>query len=98
MIPPAIYIFDDRIEIVSTGGLSIDYSKEEFFNGVNHPINRGLQKIMAQLGLVEQTGHGVLEIKKHYGNEAFCISDNYLNVILKFPFLLTRGETNFFRD
>lgn len=95
MIPPAIYIFDDRIEIVSTGGLPIDYSKEEFFNGVSHPINRGLQKIMAQLGLVEQTGHGVLEIKKHYGNEAFCISDNYLNVILKFPFLLTRGETNF---
>ena len=30
-IPPAIYIFSDRIEIVSTGGLPFDFSKEEFF-------------------------------------------------------------------
>lgn len=95
MIPPAIYIFDDRIEIISTGGLPIDYSKEEFYSGVSHPINKGLQKIMAQLGLVEQTGHGVLEIIKHYGKDAFNLSDNYINVVLKFPFMLTRGETSF---
>lgn len=95
MIPPAIYIFDDRIEIVSTGGLPIDYSIDEFYSGVSHPINRGLQKIMAQLGLVEQTGHGVLEIIKHYGREAFNISENFLNVTLKFPYLLTRGQTSF---
>lgn len=95
LISPAIYIFDDRIEIISTGGLPIDYSKEEFYSGISHPINRGLQKIMGQLGLVEQTGHGVPEIIKHYGKEAFSLHDNYVNVTLKFPFLLARGETSY---
>lgn len=95
LIPPAIYIFDDRIEIISCGGLPIDYSLEEFYCGISHPVNRGLQKIMAQLGLVEQTGHGVPEIIKTYGKDAFNISENYINVIIKFPFLLTHGETDF---
>jgi len=96
LIPPAIYIFDDRIEIISTGGLPIDYSVEEFYSGISHPVNRGLQKIMAQLGLVEQTGHGVPEIIKNYGRDVFNISNNNLNVILRFPFLLMHGETNYF--
>ncbi len=95
LISPAIYIFDDRIEIISTGGLPIDYSKEDFYSGISHPINRGLQKIMGQLGLVEQTGHGVPEIIKHYGKEAFLLNDNYVNVTLKFPFLLVRGEMSY---
>lgn len=95
MIPPAIYIFENRIEIISTGGLPIDYSTEDFYKGISHPINRGLQKIMGQLGLIEQTGHGVPEILKNYGKEAFNITDNYINVTLKFPFMLTRGEINY---
>ncbi len=95
LIPPAIYIFDDRIEIISTGGLPVDYSEEDFFNGISHPINRQLQKIMGQLGLVEQTGHGVPEIIKHYGREAFTVSPNNLNVTLRFPFLLTRGQSDY---
>ena len=95
MIPPAIYIFDDRIEIISTGGLPVDFSEEDFFNGISHPINRQLQKIMGQLGLVEQTGHGVPEIIKHYGREAFTITPNNLNVTLCFPFRLTRGRNDY---
>ena len=95
LISPAIYIFDDRIEVISTGGLPIDYSEEDFYSGISHPINRGLQKIMGQLGLVEQTGHGVPEIIKHYGKEAFTLNDNYINVTLKFPFLLVHGETSY---
>jgi len=95
MIPPAIYIFDDRIEIISTGGLAIDYSEEDFYNGVSHPVNKGLQKIMGQLGLVEQTGHGIPEIIKYYGKEAFTISQNYILVTFKFPFISRHGETNF---
>lgn len=94
LVSPAIYIFDDRIEIISTGGLPIDYTTEEFYSGISHPINKGLQKIMSQLGLVEQTGHGVPEIIKNYGKEAFTISGNYLNVTLRFPFTLTRQNSN----
>ena len=95
MVPPAIYIFDDRIEIISTGGLPVDFSEDDFFNGISHPINKQLQKIMGQLDYVEQTGHGVPEIIKHYGKDAFTISENYINVTLKFPFPLTRGESDF---
>lgn len=95
MIPPAIYIFDDRIEIISTGGLPIDFSEEDFYKGISHPINRQLQKIMGQLGFVEQTGHGVPEIIKKYGREAFTINSSFLNVTLKFPFLLTRGQNDY---
>ncbi len=41
--PPAVYIFDNKIEIVSSGGLLFDYSLEEFYT---HPINSSLQRII----------------------------------------------------
>ena len=85
-IPPAIYFYSDRIEIISTGGLPVDYSIDDFFNGVSHPVNQHLQKIMGQLGLVEQTGHGVPKIVSVYGKEAFSIYDNYIIVTLRFPY------------
>lgn len=58
--PPAVYIFSDRIEIISTGGLPGDLTKEEFFRGISKPVNIRLQKIFGQLGYVEQTGHGMV--------------------------------------
>lgn len=94
MIPPAIYIFQNRIEIISTGGLPLDFTTEDFFNGISHPINKQLQKIMGQLGIVEQTGHGVPEIIKAYGKKAFKISDNNIIVTLKFPFELPNFEND----
>ena len=50
---------------------------------------------MGQLGLVEQTGHGVPEIIKHYGKEAFNVSDNHIIVTLKFPFSIRIGENDY---
>jgi len=85
-VPPAIYLFDDRMEIVSTGGLPIELSLDKFYAGFSFPINIQLQKIMGQLGLIEQTGHGVLTIIKNYGKEAFTITDNNVVVTLKFKF------------
>lgn len=85
-VPPAIYIFDDRIEIISTGGLPFDYSIENFYKGISHPVNPGLQRIMGQLGIVEQTGHGNLVIIANYGKEAFDIEDNYITVTIPFAF------------
>jgi len=95
MIPPAIFIYTDRIEIISTGGLPVDFSEEEFYQGISHPANRQLQKIMGQLGFVEQTGHGVPEIIKYYGRDAFNITPNNITVTLKFPFMLTRGALDY---
>lgn len=85
-VPPAIYIFDDRIEIVSTGGLPYNYSKEDFFSGVSRPINPRLFKIMGQLNMIEQTGHGNLVIIEKYGKEAFNISDSHITVTIPFAF------------
>lgn len=84
MNPPAVYIFEDRMEIISTGGLLADLSEEEFFDGVSRPVNLNLQKIFGQLGYVEQTGHGVPLVKKVYGEQAFKISENFVNVVIPF--------------
>ena len=80
--PPAVYIFSDRIEVISTGGLPEDLSKDEFYRGISRPVNRKLQKILGQLGYVEQTGHGVPLIVGNYGKQAFEVMDNYINVVI----------------
>jgi len=82
--PPAVYVFSDRIEIISTGGLPSDLTKEEFYKGISRPINVKLQKIFGQLGYVEQTGHGIPLIVSNYGKQAFDIMDNYINVTIPF--------------
>ena len=84
MNPPAVYIFSDRIEIISTGGLADGLTKEEFFKGISKPVNAKLQKIFGQLGYVEQTGHGIPLIIAKYGIQAFDITDNFVNVIIPF--------------
>ncbi len=85
-VPPAIYIFEDRIEIISMGGLPFDFSEKDFFAGVSKPVNVGLQKIMGQLDYVEQTGHGVPIIVNAYGTKAFDIEDSHITVTIPFAF------------
>ena len=84
--PPAVYVFSDRIEIISTGGLPVDLNKEEFFKGISKPVNSKLQKIFGQLGYVEQTGHGVPLIISNYGKQAFDITENFVNVTIPFNY------------
>lgn len=84
--PPAVYIFSNRIEIISTGGLPVDLNKEEFFKGISKPVNSKLQKIFGQLGYVEQTGHGIPLIISNYGKQAFDIMENFVNVTIPFNY------------
>ena len=93
-VPPTIYIFDDRIEIISTGGLPFDYSIESFYKGISHPVNPGLQRILGQLGIVEQTGYGNLTIIANYGKEAFDVEENYITVTIPFAFIPTMKVIN----
>ena len=58
-IPPAVYIYDDRIEVVSNGGLPSALTKEDFFAGVSKPVNKKLLKIFCDLDYIDQTGHGI---------------------------------------
>ena len=93
-IPPAVYIYDNRIEIVSNGGLPSALSKEDFFAGVSKPINKKLLRIFNDLDYIDQTGHGVPLIVKNYGKDAFYISEH--TIIVTIPLnkeLLENGDT-----
>ena len=80
--PPAVYMFDDRIEIISVGGLPDGLTLEEFYEGKSKPVNLELQQIMVQLDYIEQTGHGVPLIVSRYGKEVFDITENFITVTI----------------
>ena len=81
-IPPAVYIYDDRLEIISNGGLPSALTKEDFFAGVSKPVNKKLLKIFGDLDYIDQTGHGIPLIVKNYGKKAFYISDHTIIVTI----------------
>lgn len=84
--PPAIYIFTDRIEIISTGGLPINLSKEDFFRGVSKPVNEELAKLFIRLDLMEQTGYGIPLVTERYGKSVFEFLDFFLRVTIPFAY------------
>lgn len=81
---PLISMYDDRLEILSHGGLPLKQTKEKFLRGVSVPRNRGLMRIFQDLEITESTGHGTLTIIKAYGEEAFEFSDSFINVVIPF--------------
>lgn len=87
--PPAVYVFDDRIEIISIGGLPDGLTLNEFYEGKSKPVNLELQQIMVQLDYIEQTGHGVPLIVSRYGKEVFDITENFITVTIP----LKKSET-----
>lgn len=80
--PPAVYMFENRIEILSVGGLPDGLTLEKFYEGKSKPVNLELQQIMVQLDYIEQTGHGVPLIVSKYGKEAFDITENFITVTI----------------
>ena len=81
-ISPVVYIYDDRIEIVSNGGLPSSLSREDFYAGISKPINKKLLKIFSDLDYIDQTGHGIPLIIKNYGKNAFYISEHTIIVTI----------------
>lgn len=69
--PPSIYWYQDRMEIMSYGGLKEGLSKEDFFDGVSDPVNKDLMDVFVQCDIVDRSGHGVPKVVKAYGREAF---------------------------
>ena len=76
--PPAIYAFDDRIEIISHGLLNPDLTLDEFFSGVSKPVNESLAKILTQMHYIEQSGRGIPTIIKKYGKEVFHFGSSFI--------------------
>jgi predicted HTH transcriptional regulator len=84
MLPPAIYVYDDRMEIVSYGGLPYSLSTDGFFSGTSVPVNKSLLTIFIAAGYAEQSGHGVPTIVAKYGKEAFSFSNGMVMVTIPF--------------
>ena len=82
-----VSMYDDRIEVVSPGGLPGGISKDEYISGrfsvLRNPI---LANVFNKLNMVETFGTGVLRIKESYKNSAtqpvFEVTDNTIVVIL----------------
>lgn len=82
-----ISMFDDRVELISPGGLPIDVSKEDYFNknysNLRNPILAG---VFFRLNIIEQFGTGIGRIKSQYDATStkpiFEISETNLKIVL----------------
>ena len=91
-VAPSVYLFDDRIEIVSYGGLPFSLSREGFFAGTSVPVNKSLLTVFMAVKYAEQSGHGVPTIVERYGRDAFSFDDGMLKVVI--PLAFERSEVS----
>lgn len=66
--PTLVSIFDDRIEIVTIGGLPRGITYADMMLGVSVPRNPHLANVFYRLRLVEAYGTGLLKINESYAN------------------------------
>ncbi len=79
-VPPKFEIFDDRIEITSSGGLPQGLNLDEFYEGYSVPQNKELMRIFKDVGLAEQLGSGIPRILESYDKNCFHFSDHFLRM------------------
>ena len=82
-----ISMFDDRIEIVSPGGLPSGITEEEYLSGKLSVLrNRNLANVFYRLGFVEIFGTGITRIKQLYADSLikpdFEVSENAIKIML----------------
>lgn len=81
-----ISIFDDRIEIVSIGGLVKGISYDDMMVGVSIQRNEKLANIFYRLGLIESFGTGIQKIMRCYKEFSekpkITVSDNAFKIVL----------------
>jgi len=87
-------MYNDRLEILSHGGLPNGLTKKQFFDGISKPRNATLMRIFLTMGLTEHTGHGIPTIVEKYGKKVFEIESNYIRCIIPFGKEVTAVLTN----
>lgn len=79
-------IFDDRIEINSTGGLLITLSLNDVYNGVSESRNPNLAELFHRLDYVENYGTGIGRILEEYNDfdikPKIELSENVFKIVL----------------
>ena len=82
-----VSMFDDRIEIISPGGLPSGITEDEYLSGKLSVLrNRNLANVFYRLGFVEIFGTGVTRIKQLYKEGLmqpdFEVSENTIKIVL----------------
>ena len=82
-----VSMFDDRIDIVSPGGLPSGITEEEYLSGKLSVLrNRNLANVFYRLGFVEIFGMGITRIKQLYAEALikpdFEVSENAIKIVL----------------
>ena len=77
-------MFNDRLYILSHGGLPNGMTKDQFFDGISKPRNETLMRIFLNMGLIEYTVHGIPTIVEKYGKDVFEIESNYIRCTIPF--------------
>lgn len=81
---PGIYIYNNRMEIESFGGIPKALTKEQFIKGKSEPVNKELFNIFRACNFSEESGHGVPSVVSAYGEEAYDFSEFFIDVIIPF--------------
>lgn len=81
---PSVYVYSDRVDIISYGGLPFGQTKENFFKGISKPRSDWFIRALRDLGFTERTGYGIPQIISKYGKEAFEITDSFILVTLPY--------------
>ena len=81
---PGIYVYSDRLEIESFGGIPKVLTKEQFLKGKSEPVNKKLFDIFRQCHFAEESGHGVPSVVGVYGEKAYEFSENFITVCIPF--------------
>lgn len=82
-----VSMFDNRIEIISPGGLPSGITAEEYLSGKLSVLrNRNLANVFYRLGFVEIFGTGITRIKQLYEESLikpdFEVSENAITIVL----------------
>ena len=82
-----VSMLDDRIEIISPGGLPVGITEEEYLSGKLSVLrNRNLANVFYRLGFVEIFGTGITRIKQLYEESLkqpdFEVSENTIKIVL----------------
>ena len=96
-----VLMFDDRIEVISPGGLPSGITRKEYLSGKLSVLrNRNLANVFYRLGFVEIFGTGITRIKQLYEEglmkPEFEVSENTIklnpifhSIIIHFLYCLT---------
>lgn len=82
-----VSMYDDRIEVVSPGGLPSGITEDEYLSGKLSVLrNRNLANVFYRLGFVEIFGTGITRIKQVYSEASvkpsFEVSENVIQIVL----------------